>query len=81
MSTNDAPESAVSTAQVVCPLCVQWLCCCGDWACNGDCTPQSTLGPVLPDGSPATLTQDNYCDRCTQALADYEEAHRGDEPF
>lgn len=57
----------------VCPLCVQWRCSqckSQDWPVCCEWTTEAE--PFWPDGTVATITQQNYCDRCAQALADYE---------
>jgi hypothetical protein len=69
--------------KIVCPLCVQWRCkvcksdewpmCCEPYGADSE--------PYWPDGSVAVLTQDNYCERCDQAMADYFEAHKEDGCF
>jgi hypothetical protein len=65
---------SMSDDLIVCPLCVQWRCerckshdwpdCC-DW--------QTEAEPYWPDGSVATLTQNDYCEPCATALAQYEQ--------
>ncbi len=58
-----------------CPLCVQWRCSAcksDDWPmCCDEAVTEPTAEPYWPDGSVAVLTQQEYCDRCAQAVADY----------
>lgn len=62
------------TRTIVCPLCIQWRCAvthgteCPDDFCDYDHEQE----PYWPDGSVATLTQQDWCDRCAQAVADYQ---------
>lgn len=68
--------------QVVCPLCVQWRCAVcksDDWPeCHGYDTESEAY---WPDGSVATITQQGYCERCAQSVADYEAEHKDEVPF
>lgn len=60
---------------IVCPLCVQWRCSScrsNEWPNCCDKAYEVEVEPYWPNGAVATLTQHHYCDRCAQALADYE---------
>jgi hypothetical protein len=62
---------------MTCPLCVQWrcsVCKSADWP---DCCDWTTEAePYWPDGTVAVITQSEWCDRCAQAVADYEAEHK-----
>jgi aldehyde:ferredoxin oxidoreductase len=62
---------------VVCPLCVQHRCV----TCKRDFNDSehfyqecfdTEYEPYWPDGSVAVITQQEWCDRCAQAVADME---------
>lgn len=63
-----------------CPLCVQWRCieckshdwpaCCEDWSWGAE--------PYWPDGTVATVTQEDPCARCAEAVAQHEADHKDD---
>lgn len=59
---------------IVCPYCVQWRCTahqasdCWDCTHNGD----GQFEPYWPDGTAATITQNDPCERCAVTLAAYE---------
>jgi hypothetical protein len=58
---------------IVCPLCVQWRCS----QCKSDhwpecCNFETDAEPFWPDGTVATITQDDYCRTCRDALNEYE---------
>lgn len=67
----------VDMVRVVCPLCVQWRCAvthkadCPDDMCEYDHEQE----PYWPDGSVAVITQDEYCDSCEAAVAEYGARH------
>lgn len=61
---------------MTCPLCVQWrchMCHSTDWPECCEWTTDSE--PYWPDGTVAVITQDDYCDTCTQALDDLRTEH------
>lgn len=75
----DDTHSRTATSDTVCPYCVQWRCVdhkVDD--CDNLC---DNFEPYWPDGSVATLTQDDACERCASTLrVMYAEQNGSDDP-
>lgn len=60
---------------MTCPLCVQWRCAeckSNEWPNCCEKAYEVSAEPYWPDGSVAVITQQEYCESCQQALAEYE---------
>ena len=79
------PPRDDDAAEIVCPYCVQWRCSdCKSSHFPNCCDPAMAqvirAEPYWPDGSVATLTQNEACDSCNEAINEYIKAHDDEHP-